>query len=248
MKSEKVVRYVPIMGFLVMISLFVQLSPVRAGDQDVPKAHIDGTGPHWQALDKDDFIGVNGREDTWQFNDGLIKSTGEPIGVIRTKKKYTNFEVVVEWRFLESGGNSGMFAWAPMKALKDLEPGNLPDYGIEIQMLDPGFRKKYQERTGKKGEWFSTHGDVFPVGESKLTPFKPTSPNGSRSFPTEDRTKTAGNWNHYYVRFINGEVRLWVNGKEVSGGKGAEPSTGHLCLESEGTPIEFRNLRIRELP
>ena len=52
----------------------------------------------------------------------------------------------------------------------------------------------------------------------------------------------------YYIRAINGEVRLWVNGEEVSGGTGCEPKTGFLCLESEGSPVEFRNLKIRELP
>jgi len=41
---------------------------------------------------------------------------------------------------------------------------------------------------------------------------------------------------------------LWVNGKEVSGGKDAKPAKGYLCLESEGAPINFRNMRIRELP
>ena len=50
------------------------------------------------------------------------------------------------------------------------------------------------------------------------------------------------------MRGINGEVRLWVNGEEVSGGTGAQPRRGYLCLESEGSPVEFRNLRIRELP
>jgi hypothetical protein len=55
-------------------------------------------------------------------------------------------------------------------------------------------------------------------------------------------------WNSYYVRAINGEVRLWVNGHEVSGGSGAVPAEGYLCLESEGAPVEFRNIRIRELP
>ena len=54
--------------------------------------------------------------------------------------------------------------------------------------------------------------------------------------------------NHYYVRAINGELRLWVNGEEVSGGSGAEPRTGYLCMESEGSPVEFKNIRIRELP
>jgi hypothetical protein len=34
----------------------------------------------------------------------------------------------------------------------------------------------------------------------------------------------------------------------VSGGKECKPATGFLCLESEGSPIEFKNLRIRELP
>jgi len=39
-----------------------------------------------------------------------------------------------------------------------------------------------------------------------------------------------------------------VNGEEVAGGTDCKPATGFLCLESEGSPVEFRNLRIRELP
>jgi hypothetical protein len=34
----------------------------------------------------------------------------------------------------------------------------------------------------------------------------------------------------------------------VSGGSECRPATGHLCLEAEGSPVEFRCLRIRELP
>jgi hypothetical protein len=55
-------------------------------------------------------------------------------------------------------------------------------------------------------------------------------------------------WNHYYVRAIDGEVRLWVNGTEVSGGDSISPASGFLCLESEGAPIEYKNLRLRKLP
>jgi hypothetical protein len=51
-----------------------------------------------------------------------------------------------------------------------------------------------------------------------------------------------------YIRAINGEVRLWVNGEEVSGGTACDPADGFICLESEGSPIHFRRLRIRELP
>ena len=55
-------------------------------------------------------------------------------------------------------------------------------------------------------------------------------------------------WNDCYIRAINGEVRLWVNGGEVSGGTAIEPKKGFLCLESEGSPIQFRKLRVRDLP
>ena len=78
--------------------------------------------------------------------------------------------------------------------------------------------------------------------------FPPVAPDGRRSFPTKALSKGVGQWNHYYVRAINSEIRLWVNGEEVSGGTGCEPRTGFLCLESEGSPVEFRHLRLRELP
>ncbi|MDP6928521.1 MAG: DUF1080 domain-containing protein, partial [Planctomycetota bacterium] len=42
--------------------------------------------------------------------------------------------------------------------------------------------------------------------------------------------------------------RLWVNGKEVTGGNNCQPATGYLALESEGSLVEYRNLMLRELP
>jgi len=218
------------------------------GSMELPKACLDGTGPGWVELGEGDFADVNGDPETWTWQDGLLTCTGTPIGVFRTRRHYTNFEMVIRWRHLKSGGNSGVFVWVPDQALQDLPPDKLPEYGIEVQMLDHGYAKLYEERTGKKGEFFTTNGDIFAVGNSKLNPFPPLSPNGSRSFPSKNLSKGVGQWNHYYVRAINGEVRLWVNGEEVSGGNGAEPRTGFLCLEAEGSPIEFKNIRIRELP
>ena len=213
-----------------------------------PRAYIDGTGPAWHSLGEADFTNVNCDPDTWSWKDGIISCTGQPIGVMRTVKQYVNFELVAEWRHLRSGGNSGIFAWASEAALSGLERGKLPPGGIEIQILDHGFAEQYEKRTGKKGDFFTTNGDVFAVGTSKMKPFPPTSPNGSRSFPRKNLSRGAGEWNHYYVRAINGEIRLWVNGEEVSGGSDCDPRAGYLCLESEGAPVEFRNIRIREVP
>ncbi len=235
-----------ILSGLFMVSTVAGQDRTAAGT--LSRAYIDGSGPGWRALGEADFAPVNGDVETWQWTDEVLYSTGTPIGVMRTRESFKNFEMVIQWRHLKSAGNSGVFAWVPLDALSVLKPGELPDYGIEIQMLDHGYNAYYRERTGKEPDFFSTDGDIFPVGQSRLTPFPPTSPNGARSFPSEARSFSAGTWNHYYVRAVNGEVRLWVNGKEVSGGTGAEPSEGYLCLEAEGSPIEFRQIRIRELP
>lgn len=222
----------------------------RAADapQAPPRAFLDGTGPGWKALGEKDFVNVNCDPETWTWKDETFQCTGTPVGVVRTRKSYTNFELVAQWRHLRSGGNSGVFVWAPEAGLQGIKKGTLPRGGIEVQVLDHGFTAQYEKQSGKKADWFTTHGDVFPVGTSRMKPFPPTSPDGSRSFPAKRLSKGVGEWNHYYVRCVNGEVRLWVNGEEVAGGTACEPRTGYLCLESEGSPVEFRRLRLREIP
>lgn len=212
------------------------------------KAFIDGQGPGWVDLTEKDFERVNLEENTWTWEGTLAKCTGKPVGVTRSKVQYTNFELVAQWRHLSSGGNSGIFIWASPEGMQDLKPNSLPSVGIEVQVLDHGYTEKYEKSSGKKADWFTTHGDVFPVGKSKMKPFEPVAPNSSRSFPRKQLSLGMNEWNHYYVRAINGEVRLWVNGEEVSGGTNCQPATGHLCLESEGAPVEFKNLRLRVLP
>lgn len=235
-------------GFgLLVLSLLA--GPLAAEDAvPVTAATIDGSGPGWTPLGEQDFVQVNTADDTWTWKeDGSVYCTGRPVGVIRSKKPYKNFELVLQWRHLKSAGNSGVFVWTPMASLTPLKPGGLP-HGIECQVLDHGYAENYKKNQGKDPDWFTTNGDVFPVGRSKMKPFPPVAPNGSRSFPSQNTTKGFGEWNHYYIRAINGEVRLWVNGVEVSGGTGCEPAEGYLCLESEGSPIDFKNLKIRELP
>ncbi len=213
-----------------------------------PPIFIDTLGAGWTELGSDDFVRANCDEATWVWEGPQVHCTGRPVGVLRSAKSYKNIEFVGWWRHLSKGGNSGFFLWTPPSALEGLPPDRLPNAGIEVQVLDHGYTEQYESSTGKPGNWFTTHGDIFPVGKSKLKPFAPLSPDGSRSFPKSNHSLPSPEWNFYYVRAIDGEVRLWVNGHEVSGGSGAQPAEGFLCLESEGAPVEFRNIRIRELP
>ncbi|HEX6883900.1 MAG TPA: DUF1080 domain-containing protein [Planctomycetota bacterium] len=248
------------MSLALVLACLAAAAPLRPQEPALPEARVSGAG--WPALTLADFVVVNGEADTWSERAGVIVGTGKPLGGARTRKTYTNFELVVEWRHLEHAGNSGLFLWCPESAFTDLPKGQLPRSGIEVQVLDLGYEADWLAAKGARSDWFTSHGDVFPVGSSRMAPFTPVleyraedgatwrvgQPDGSRSFPTRRLTRPFGQWNHYYVRAVNAEVRLWVNGEEVNGGTRCQPATGYLALEAEGARVEYRNLRLRELP
>jgi len=220
--------------------------PVIAAADDTAPGNTRGEG--WQTLEGEDFVNVNCHDDTWMWKGGHAYCTGKPTGVIRYWEALKDFEFTCEWMHKQKGGNSGVFVWATPKSINRLAAGQgrLPQ-GIEVQVLDLGYAEVYTKQYQKPADWFTSHGDVFPVGPIKMTPFPPVAPNGRRSFPSKETTKGLNEWNHYFIRAIDGEVRLWVNGEEVSGGSDISPASGFLCLESEGAPIEFKNIRLRKI-
>jgi len=195
-----------------------------------------GFVPMFNGKDLTGWVNANCSPETWTVKDGVICCTGKPTGALRTEKQYENFIMEAEWRHLSKGGNSGIFIWGtPISAT-----GQPFLRGIEVQVLENDYPAK------GKNEWYTTHGDVFPIHGATMKPigkFK-----GQRNFPSEERSKPSPEWNHYRIECNNGSLRLHVNGKEVSGGDECNYRKGYLALESEGAPVEFKNVRIRELP
>lgn len=196
----------------------------------------DGFVPMFNGRDLSGWVNANCAPETWSITDGVVHCTGKPTGAMRTEKQYENFILEAEWRHLSSGGNSGIFLWGTAIAA----PGVPFLRGIEVQVLDHGYN------VDGKNKWYTTHGDVFPIHGARMKPFGRH--NGERSFPSEERSKPSPEWNHYRIVCTNGVIRLSVNGKEVSGGEECNYRKGYLALESEGAPVEFRNVRIKELP
>lgn len=182
----------------------------------------------------DGWVNVNGHPSTWSVRDGMIYCTGEPIAMLRSEKQYQNFIIELEWRHLKSGGNSGLFVWSgPLPAV-----GTPFFKGIEVQILD-----------GREGDWYTSQGDIFPTWGATMKPVNGREQfNNMRSYPTAERTKPSPEWNHYRVTCQDGEISLAVNGEVVTRGLECNPRKGYLALESEGSPIEFKNIRIKELP
>ena len=199
--------------------------------------------PQWVDLfngkDLTGWVDVNTSPDTWSVKDGLLICKGKPIGVMRSVKQYENFLLHVEWRHMEPGGNSGIFAWSDAKPF-----GNRLPKGLEIQMLELDWVKLHT-RNGKAPPIAYVHGELFGAGGLKA---KPDNPRGSRSKSLENRCKGKGQWNVYDVVCVDGVVKLSVNGKFVNGISHVQYKKGYLCLESEGAEIHFRNMKIMELP
>ena len=57
-----------------------------------------------------------------------------------------------------------------------------------------------------------------------------------------------GRGSAYDVVCVDGTVKLAINGKFVNSSRDSSIRKGYLCLESEGSEIHFRNIRILELP
>ena len=198
-----------------------------AGRQDA------GVAPLFNGRDLSGWVNVNCAPDTWSVRDGMIHCTGKPICELRTERMYENFILELEYNHLEPGGNAGVFIWGDALTAR----GQPFVRAIEVQVLD-----------GRNTDNYTSHGDVFPIHGARMTPDRPHPGGWMRSLPSERRARPAGEWNQYRITARNGTIKLAVNGAEVSGGYDISPRKGYIHLESEGGVVQWRNLRIRELP
>jgi hypothetical protein len=210
--------------FLILIGVLACADVVTAAEKFKPL---------FNGKNFDGWHNVNCGPKTWTVKEGMIHCTGKPIGELRTTRMYENFILEVEWRHLKSRGNAGIFVWADAYPAK----GQPFHRGVEVQVLE----NEYGNTRG-----YTTHGDIFPIHGARMTPVNGRG--GQRAFPTENRSKPSPQWNHYRIVCNNGDISLAVNGKVVTQGKAARPRKGYICLESEGSPVQFRNLKIKELP
>lgn len=195
----------------------------------------------FNGVDLTGWVDVNTSEETWQVRDGLLVCTGKPIGVMRSEKQYENFLLHVEWRHMEAGGNSGVFAWSE----GTVPEGRRLPKGMEVQMLELDWPNQHPDKNGDPAPIAYVHGELFGANGLKA---EPDNPRGERSKSLENRCKGKGEWNVYDAVFVDGVVKLSVNGKFVNGVRNASVKKGYLCLESEGAEIHFRDIRILELP
>ena len=203
---------------------------------------VSGFVDLFNGKDLSGWANVNTDPDTWSVRDGLLVCSGLPIGVMRSEKQYENFVLHIEWRHMKAGGNSGVFVWSE----GSIPPaGRRLPKGMEVQMLELDWVNQHRLKNGQPNDIGYISGELF--GANGLTA-TPDNPRGRRSKSLELRCKGKGEWNVYDVVCVAGTVQLSINGKFVNSIRNSSMRKGYLCLESEGSEIHFRNIRILELP
>ena len=162
---------------------------------------------------------------TWFVKNGLIRCEGKPAGYMRTEKDYADYLIHVEWRWPGKGGNNGVLVhvsgedkvW-PKSLECQLYSGNAGDFWVI-----GGLETAEHANGGKRVK-------------------------GRRTLKLKDSSeKSLGQWNAYDIICKDDWIVVIVNGVLQNVATGCSASSGKICLQSEGTPIEYRNIYIEPL-
>jgi hypothetical protein len=165
-------------------------------------------------------------EDVWSAKDGMLVCKGRPAGYIITEKNdFENYVLTLQWRWPERGGNNGVLVHVT-------EPGALGVWPkcLEVQLAN--------------GE----AGDFWVIGTTIDVDNPEGRVEGRRHKNLSDGDeKPPGEWNDMEITCRSNDVIVKVNGKLVNHAKNVSQTKGAIALQSEGTPIEFRNVKIAKL-
>ncbi|MEO5804736.1 MAG: DUF1080 domain-containing protein [Verrucomicrobiota bacterium] len=162
--------------------------------------------------------------------DGAMVCPADGGGDLFTQKEYSDFVLRLDFK-LSKGGNNGVAFRSPLGG------GQIAYIGNEIQILDD---------------------DAHPN-------LKPGQNCGSlyRIFPAKrGATKPVGEWNSYEITALGRNIKVVLNGQIVAQGNlndvrdletlqrhpGMLRPTGHIGFLGHNSHVEFRNIRIKEMP
>lgn len=168
--------------------------------------------------------------DLFWVKDGVIHTAGIPNGYIRTKETYSNFKLHVEWRWTEKPTNSGVLIHVQGKEM-------IWPLCIECQLMN--------EKAGDivcigKGSGITIKDSTYLVkSEENRFIIVPKFEEPSENSP--------GEWNSYDITSLDGNIEVIVNGVLQHIGTDMTLTEGNIALQSEGSPMEFKNIYLQPL-
>lgn len=175
---------------------------------------------------------VHGSGPGYLVKDGIIVCPVDGGGNLFTGREYANFVLRFEFR-LQKGSNNGIGIRAPLE-------GDAAYKGMEIQVLDhdaPVYHGKLQPA--------QYHGSIYNVVPAKIGFLKRTGQWNAEEITADGR--------HIQVK-LNGHLILDADLDQVQDPEilkrhpGLQRTTGHIGFLGHHSPVEFRHVRVKELP
>ena len=171
--------------------------------------------------------------------DGMVVSLGSPGGHLITDKKFSNYKLVVEYRFPGKPGNCGVLVHASTpRALYGMFPAS-----IEVQM-----------NSGHAGDfWCIAENIVVPDMEKRRPRGKNQKWGGKKGDArrilnlTDDSEKPLGEWNTMEIVCKGAEIIVHLNGDLVNHGTECTKTEGRIAIQAEGAVVEFRKMELTPL-
>ena len=153
--------------------------------------------------------------EVFEVDDGVISIAGQPFGYMLTEQSFSDYKLHLEWRWTEEPSNSGIFLHAePIDAIWPR--------CAEVNLM-----------AGRAGDMIASGGSAF----EELTEGR-----WLRS-TKESAEKPAGEWNTAEIICQGNSIEAYVNGVLMNQAH-FDRSAGPIGLQSEGGPLEIRNIYI----
>lgn len=150
--------------------------------------------------------------------DGVITISGKPYGFMITDKSFGDYEFHAEWRWIGEPTNSGLF--------QRVEPADkLWPHCAEVNLM-----------AGHAGDMISAGGSAFDELKDAGTRFK-------NSIHPDSVENPAGEWNTAEIICQGNYIKVYINGIFKNEAH-FDRTEGHIAIQSEGGPLEVRNVYI----
>jgi hypothetical protein len=162
-------------------------------------------------------------DSVWKYEDGVLTCTGAILGYIRTQRTFTNYQFSFEWRWTGEPGNNGVL--------------------LHVQGQDKIWPLSVEGQL-KSG----SAGDVVLMGGATSMDMNRPMPGkkAKQHLPaySGSNEKPAGEWNEFKANVVGDRILILINGMLKNVVTGCSLTSGHIALQSEGAPIEFRNIKL----
>ena len=198
----------------------------RASRPTVIYNHFEGTQVSlFNGKDLSGWVPVtesDSEEPVFKVEDGCIVVSGKPNGYLRTARQYGDYSLHVEWKWIGSGTNSGIFQ-------RIQEGDKVWPTAYECQLM-----------AGRAG-------DIVSLGGARIkeVPYDP-----AVKFPMKKRVHSGaqielpdGEWNRAEIICKGDKMMVYINGS-LENEATLSYKTGYIALQSEGGPLAFRNIYI----